>query len=960
MNSQEADAAAQSEDERAAQRVGSTIKGKWTLESLLGIGGMAAVYAAQHRNGQRAALKVLHADFARDKVIGERFLREAYVSNKVNHPACVKVLDDDITEDEEPFLVMELLEGETVRDAWKSAGRVMGVPQVLHIADCVLDCLAACHAIGVIHRDLKPANVFLTREGDVKVLDFGVAQMRSATAERTAAGTALGTPAYMSPEQAMGLVDQLDGRADLFSVGAMIHALVTGQRINSGRTEQEALVMAATMPAPSIARIAPHLPIDVIALVDKALAWDRRNRYTDARDMQRAVKAALAVAEGAPAREASAAPRARTRSAMGLESRPAQGAGGQGATPPSHSPHSPLESSMPPAPATRRFATSERRDAVAEELDAQLDESDARVTLARDLFRHVDRVLPSVWQMGWDHPATERALRTTFEAFAQGLGKELKELACIIRPYSFMAFGHTLWEPASPFDAVPYNLFACGMRRLVVEPGITMEELRALLALMLLDPGTDLPPEDDIAAAFWEKGLAHVRYEVVDAFAEGDATEREAFYASADELEALAQGAAGAHASRVEAKAMAVSTDRGALTGSAGKPGGGKAGARDARAPRPSPMSLDDVVRTVLSRQLELPREKWSERYVDALVEGYLDAAAQRDAPLVLASLRRSASDLVVAGRLGVIVAMHDALVERLAHRVSGEDLARLSAALTNALFGAEALELVIERLKVEASEVAAFAPVMAKLWAAELPTVLGALPTVAAGALRDLLHRFVERVLPGHEMEVATALSGVDPELSYALIGVLGRAGTPEAKRALAQLAASEDVTVRIEAKVALTSSAEQVHGELLSMLENASALMRMAAQRAIARHALKQAWPTIARQVRAPDFHALGADERRQLLRTLVVLSPERGEPLALEIVKKGGVFTSEDRETSRVLAAEALGALSRAASTASALREVAQTRWGTSDETRAAAAAAAKQIGGRDAGLGGSSAP
>src|SRR6185436_18313226 len=159
----------------------------------------------------------------------------------------------------------------------------------LQICERVVDCLASCHAINVIHRDLKPANIFVTTEGEIKVLDFGVAQMRSATSERTAAGTALGTPAYMSPEQAMGLVDQLDGRADLFSVGAMMHALITGHRINNGRTEQEALVMAATKPVPSVARLAPQLPIELIKVIDKALAWDRRNRYQDAREMQRAL-----------------------------------------------------------------------------------------------------------------------------------------------------------------------------------------------------------------------------------------------------------------------------------------------------------------------------------------------------------------------------------------------------------------------------------------------------------------------------------------------------------------------------------------------------------------------------------------------------------------------------------------------------------------------------------------------
>ena len=927
MNSPQDDQA-DSEEERALARVGRTIKGKWTLESLLGVGGMAAVYAAQHRNGQRSALKILHAEYAREKLVCERFLREAYVSNTVNHPACIKVVDDDMTEDEEPFLVMELLEGETVRDAWKATGRVMAVPQVLHIADRVLDCLAACHAVGVIHRDLKPANLFLTTTGDVKVLDFGVAQMRSATTERTAAGTALGTPAYMSPEQAMGLVDQLDGRADLFSVGAMIHALVTGQRLNNGRTEQEALVMAATTPAPSVARIAPHLPIVVIALIDKALAWDRRNRYGDAREMQAAVNEALDVIVGpreAPPPQAPP-PRPRMKSGLNLDM---------------HAPHASPPISAQHAQTVGRIPVAAIAGAP---IEAPVPENDPRVEKARDLFRHVDRVLPNVRQLGWDHPSTERAMRTTFEAFAHaiGPGKELRELALTVRPYSLMSLGHEVWEPASPFDGVPYNLFACGMRTLTIEAGMTMDELRSFLGLLLTDPVRDLPPEDDLASAFWERGLPHVKYEVVDAFAEGDAAEREAFYDAADEVEHLAAPAAEAalRASGIEARAMAVSTDRSALQ-------------NGVSAKASSPMALDDVVRAVFATQLEMTREKWSERYVDALVEGYLDAAGNRDAPLVLASLRKSAADLVVAGRLRLIATMHDALVHRLSQRVAGEDFARLSAALTNALFGADTLELTLKRLETEPSEVAIFEPILSALWAAELPTTLSALSAAAAGPLRDMLHRYVERVLPGHEVEVAGSIAGLDPEVACALVRVLGRAGTPEAKRALGQLASSDDVTVRIEAKVVLASSADQVHGELIALLENASALVRMAAERAIARHSLKQAWPAIARQVRAPNFHELGADERRELLRTLIALSPDRGEPIALELVKKGGVFTSEDRETSRVLAAEALGALSRSQSTAAALREVAQTRWGTSDETRAASATAAKEITGRESG-------
>jgi hypothetical protein len=896
-------------DARAAARVGSTVRGKWHLDALLGVGGMAAVFAATHRNGQRAALKILHVDFARDRIVCDRFLREAYVSNRVGHPACVRVLDDDVTDEEEPFLVMELLEGETVRDTWKRTGRVMPVPQVLRIADAVLDCLSACHAIGVIHRDLKPANIFLTRMGEVKVLDFGVAQMRSATAERTAAGTALGTPAYMSPEQAMGLVDQLDGRADLFSVGAMIHALVSGHRINNGRTEQEALVMAATMPVPSVARLAPNLPVPIVALVDKALAWDRRNRFDDAKQMQVAVREALGTTTGGPPAEA----------------------GRGGPSDPAASPPRAKDGALAPVEAPKPTPEAVAAPKAAADVSAPPD--DPRVETVRELFRHADRLLPNVRQFAWDHPATERALRTTFEAFVEALSRE-PALVFAVRPYSLQAHGHPVWEPPPPFDAVPYNLFAAGIRTIRVARGLTQPELRSLFTILLLDPVRDLPPEDDLVSAFWERALASVTCDVVDTFAEGDAAAREAFYGRADEVEAMAAEAA-RRASALEAKAMAVTTDRSAL--------GAVAPAADR-----SPMSLDDAVRAAFAAQLDVPTQRWSERYVDALVEGYLDAAVNKDAPLVLASLRKSAADLVVAGRLKLVVSMHDAVVARLAERVKNADQQqRLSAALTNALFGAETLELSLMRLLSTPDEVPLFEPVLGALWAAELPAALAALGKTPEGRLRDALFKYVERVLPGREAEVAQAMTSADAGVAAGLLQMLARSGTAEAKRALTQLAASDDAAISIEAKVLLASSAEHVQAELMQLLDSGSALVRMAAQRAAVRHALKQAWPTVARQVRATNFHELGADERRELMRALVALSPERGEPIAVELVKKGGVFTSEDRETSRALAAEALGELSRSSGTAAMLREVAQTRWGTSDETRAASAAAAKKI-------------
>ncbi|KYF88765.1 hypothetical protein BE20_22115 [Sorangium cellulosum] len=134
------------EKQRARARVGMTLKNKWRIDALLGVGGMASVYAATHRNGSRAALKILHAEFARDVGIRDRFLREGYVANKIDHPGRVAILDDDITEQDEPFLVMELLDGETVQQLWKRKSRKLPVAEALWIAGEVLKTLESFHA----------------------------------------------------------------------------------------------------------------------------------------------------------------------------------------------------------------------------------------------------------------------------------------------------------------------------------------------------------------------------------------------------------------------------------------------------------------------------------------------------------------------------------------------------------------------------------------------------------------------------------------------------------------------------------------------------------------------------------------------------------------------------------------------------------------------------------------------
>lgn len=956
------------DDAAFAARVGSVVRGKWTLDRLLGVGGMAAVFAASHRNGQKAALKILHAEFAKERPICERFLREAYVSNKVNHSATVQVLDDDVTDQGEPFLIMELLLGETVRDAWKRSGRTMAVGRVLQICERVLDCLASCHAIGVIHRDLKPANIFITEENEIKVLDFGVAQMRDATSEKTAAGTALGTPAYMSPEQAMGLVDQLDGRADLFSVGAMMHALISGHRINNGRTEQEALVMAATKPVPSVARIAPDLAPSLIKVIDRSLSWDRRNRFQNAREFQRTLlelmipEQTMPLVSKPPPRPLevvappppSIPPELLQLAAMGS---PLSGVA-EAAPGPRHASTKMPTTSQPSSvrPKAAHAGTLAYDPLLGEEPPPEVDAppsglgkvaapeepsvSDPRVTTLRDLMRHWDRLFPSVRQFGWSHPATERALRTLHDAFAAALKSDPHVARFTLRPYSLMTAGQTVWEPATPFDAIPYNLFACGMRELRIEAGIDFEEMRDFLTMVLLDPGRDLPPEDDLVAALWEKNLKHVAWACADAFAEGDAAEREAFYDEADRIEVLAKQAEGDKVNLLEVKAMTLSTDGDAL---------GKERVA-------SPFALDARSREKLAEGLTLERASWTERYVHALVEGYLDAVEQGDAPLVLGSLRRSASDLAVAGRIDVAVELRAALIARIHERVEDEDeRSGLSATLSQAMFGGEALAIVLARLRQDAATFPVFAPILETLGPSEFTTVLTALRDTANADVRRALVAFVERFLQGREGDVAAAAKGTDPDTAASLLGILSRSDMKAAKNAVAELAESDEPALRFEARYLSTPSPGKAEAELAGAVENAAPIARMAALRTVVRHQLKGVWPVVSRAIGAKNFHDLGCDERRELLRACVILAPERGEAILLELVKKGGVLNSGNREETRGIAAELLGEHARSRSILSVLHDVSQSRWGASEETRSAAARAASRMGERLAGTG-----
>lgn len=290
----------ESDEELAARRIGTAI-GNWTIERVLGIGGMASVFLGRSPEGYAAAIKVLHPYLSGIAEVRKRFMREGPIGNALLTlgplcPAFVRTYETGITDDDAVFIVMEVLQGETAFDRMAREG-VLSIHRVLRIAHKVLDALVVAHTYGIIHRDLKPENIFIGNDPEetIKVLDFGIARVADTLPEGTGdlpektvtkTGIALGSGDYMAPEQAMGRNDEVDGRTDVFGLGATMFRLLSGRGVHGEVSEAMLLAAAATRQAPPLASVAPYVPPAVAAVVDRALAFRKDERYPNAATMR--------------------------------------------------------------------------------------------------------------------------------------------------------------------------------------------------------------------------------------------------------------------------------------------------------------------------------------------------------------------------------------------------------------------------------------------------------------------------------------------------------------------------------------------------------------------------------------------------------------------------------------------------------------------------------------------------
>ncbi|MCL2482551.1 MAG: Stk1 family PASTA domain-containing Ser/Thr kinase [Propionibacteriaceae bacterium] len=267
----------------------NVIGDRYVLGPLLGRGGMAEVRRARDTRLERdVAIKRLKADLAGDPVFQERFRREAHAAAGLNHPNIVSVFDTGESFDEAsglmiPYIVMELVLGHTLREILHDGRKIQPI-KALELTQCVLDALDYSHRHGIIHRDIKPANVMLTNNGQVKVMDFGIARAVSDTAaSMTQTASVIGTPQYLSPEQIRG--ETVDRRSDVYSTGCLLYELLTGKPPFEGDSPVSlAYQHVRAIPVPP-SQVDPLVSTQMDAITLKALAKNSADRYQTAHDM---------------------------------------------------------------------------------------------------------------------------------------------------------------------------------------------------------------------------------------------------------------------------------------------------------------------------------------------------------------------------------------------------------------------------------------------------------------------------------------------------------------------------------------------------------------------------------------------------------------------------------------------------------------------------------------------------
>jgi eukaryotic-like serine/threonine-protein kinase len=891
-----------------AARIGASIgKASYRLTELVGKGGMAEVYAAARLDGSMFAVKILRSEYLVKAKVRDRFLQEATLTRLVDHPAAVRIFEEDYAEDGAPFMVMELLHGKSLQQHWRDQGRRLPIPEALRIAEVVLACMNVCHAAGVVHRDLKPANVFLTDAGTVRVLDFGIASFFGAKAQEVRAKAddllkldrdlGVGTPAYMSPEQARFL--PTDARSDLFSIGAMLHALITGHRLHASKNERESLLFAGSRAVPSILHIAPNLPPAVATLIDKSLQWNPEDRYQSASAMLVEVQDALELFGAAAPESRAVRPPAISNSAIRVVE-------GEALDDAEH------ESAAEGDVADATYRPELARDAEGSVISdaALMRRFEADLITVRGFFACIQSALaaPLVSLL-------EREIESAARVLVQS---ERNEFVLRLRPYGFALNKEDVWiaEDSLVLESL-HQAYAQGVRRVRIRTNLLTQELLTWLRLMFDHSNSGM----DLTWAAREASLQNISFE---------------WAVPSQGLLPANEGMAAEQANewlgqyQVEADAL-----------------------RDVRKGRdvaPVPRETMTLFRAERSR-LQASAES---TYHQLLGRAFYYGLAARDITGIVLALRKAGRRVIRDGavhRLRTIWSdAAEVVVQMCKSPLQGEQLA---GALARALVGGDNFDYLVEHLATFPQEAPPLVVMCEYLGDEEFVRAIRRLQNELPTNLDMLLRRLVTRLVVGKEDKIHAELMRVGFAHQAVRLGeLLLLAQSDEATRILQVLANESSAPLQVAGTVLLASPAERP-AHLIKLLTHTDADTRRSALEVIAYYKLASLTQPVTKMVDTSDNIKRADEEVSLAFAVLFQLDRRVAVDLASSIARKGALFGNAGREQRRILAVRSLAQHGLSEEVLEVLREVAAARWTATPQVRQEAKAGLLALGARTEG-------
>ncbi len=895
--------------EAALARVGTLLAGKWRLDGLLGRGGMATVYAATNKTTRaKVAVKILAQDLATDPVVCERFVREAQIANSIQHPARVAVVDDGRSEEGEVFLVMELLHGQTLDQLARDKEKPRSLEENLAVFIPVLELLGECHAAGIVHRDIKPANIFVTQEGQVKVFDFGVARLREAHAgaEYTKQGTVLGTPAFMAPEQALGLADQVDGRADIWSVGACLYTLITGKRVHQARSENESMVLAATAAAESIAVIAPDLPVEVVALVDKALAHDREQRFSDAKAMVGALATLLAA----------------LRTGQVTSAKRGQG----------------------------DVVVVRRGGAVAtEDEEANSPEGRARTSEAlKSIWKQLTQCIAVRRHYGVSHAMAMQPMAGALDEISHVLTARPDSLTWTVSPYAFVYDKTPLWpDDKAALVRMSFTLFSAGLRQMQFKPGLTLEELGRFLSVISRDPKSGLLLTDDPIADLWSQRFQHVAHAAVDSFVSGSAEEIESFEGEADDV------ARDALKISMVTKGIDQTESAGSLEARAIRANllAGLTAATEVA----SSLSIDAGTRLALGAQVGLLTNRRSERFVEATAAALVEAEYLGDEALVTKALGKWSDATIGRGEQDTAFERFGAISKAVAAFAPAPMAESIDKKLSLAMFDRAKLEAIVKQNVVRGTAAAGGKPngpvgnwtIRGMKRALELlgddpffTTAVNHWLADVYGDFSSVLFGYVKRWAAPHAPALAAIIEKSPTLPATRLLEVFREIPSAEADVAIGGGLRNPELEVKRAALAMVKGDA--VAADLSALLGHSDKEFRCQLLAAISKLRMRSLGPTIVRRIQLSSFKSMDTSEKKAWLSCLFALNAKRAAEIALEMLQHAPVVPSEANDLNRIVALDVL-AKAEAREALPSVQAAAKKIWWNTPPVREAANAA-----------------